>query len=225
MLKWKNVAYLLMSVMLGAGCAGTISNVSRSADPATSSIVIGHLTGTRHPLPGFFYMVDVAYVEKIEILDFQIVSEDGLVKGFFRPDTRSYFAKEIPPGTYTLRRHRRDRPSYQGDKYINIVTFRVEPGTLVNLGTIKLILEGPPQEDYYSIGNRERGKYIYSYHYERMSGGEAYKAPLARFRQKRPDVYDRYLNRMQENRDEVTSEFDSSFFELIGSTMDIDRVP
>ena len=218
MMKWKNVAYLLIGVVLIAGCAGTLSNVSKSADPSTSSIVIGRLTGTIHPLPGFFYMSDVADVDKIEILDFQIVSEDGLVGGFFRPDSSSYFAKEIQPGTYTLRRHRRDRPSYRGNKYINIVTFRIEPGTLVNLGTIQLILEEPPQEDYYSLGIGAKGEYIYNYHYEKMSGKESYDAPLARFRQKRPDVYNRYLNRMQENRDEVTTEFDSSFFVITGGT-------
>ncbi len=220
MRKWKYLTYLLTGAILIAGCAGAIGNVSKSADPSTSSIVIGRLTGTRHPLPGFFDMNDTVGISEIEILDFQIVSADGLVEGFIRPDTKSYFAKEIAPGTYILRRHRKDRPRYRGDKYINIVTFRVEPGTLVNLGTIQLILEGPPQEDYYSVGTSAKGEYIYSYHYERMSGEESYNAPLARFTRKRPDVYDRYLNRIQENRDDITSEFDSSFFVLIGGTDD-----
>ena len=220
MMKWKNVAYLLIGVVLIAGCAGTLSNVSKSADPATSSIVIGRLTGTIHPLPGFFYMSDVADVDKIEILDFQIVSEDGLVEGFFRPDSRSYFAKELPPGTYTVRRHRRDRPYYRGDKYINIVTFHLDPGMLVNLGTIQLVLEGPPQEYYYSTGYEDKGEYTYSYHYNRVSGDESYSAPLARFRKKRPDVYERYLNRIQKNMDVITSKFDSSLFVLVDSPHD-----
>jgi len=220
MLKCKNVACLLMGVMLIAGCAGTISNVSRSADPATTSIVIGRLTGTRHPLPGFFYMNDMMDVKEIEILDFQIVSEDGLLGGFFRPDSRSYFAKELPPGTYTLRRHRRDRPYYRGDKYINIVTFHLDPGMLVNLGTIQLTLEGPPQEYYYSTSYMDKGEYTYSYHYERMSGDESYSAPLARFKKKRPDAYERFLNRIQKNMDVITSKFDSSLFVLVDSTHD-----
>ncbi len=216
----ERLTILLAAGFIIAGCSTPGMNVSRSAVPSGTSIVIGQLTGTRHPLPGFFYMNDMMDVSEIEILGFQVVSDDGSDVALLRPDSRSYFAKELSPGTYTIRRHRRDRPDYYAERYIDIITFRIKPGQLVNLGTIMLVLDGPPSEYYYSVTYMDKGEYIYSYHFRRMRGKDSYRMPLERFRVKRPRVYEQFKGNIVQNTDPVTSEPDRSEKILIDSSHD-----
>ncbi len=219
MLKWKKVAYLLIGVVLIAGCAGTLSNVSKSADPATSSIVIGRLTGTIHPLPGFFYLSYTSTNEsEVEILGYRLVGDTGDVEGIIRPGSKGYFFKELAPGTYTIRRIRSDRLRHRDKKHIDILTFNVEQGQFVNLGTIRLVLEGIPDETYYPQGSFNIGEYIYRYHYERATEDTGWSAVLSRFRQKRPEVYERFRGNSVRSNAAVTKEPDTSKIVLRDNT-------
>ena len=220
MCKWRYLTYLSTAVILIAGFAGTTVTVSRAADSEAPSIVIGRITGTRHPLPGFFYMNDMLDISEIEIGGFRLVDTKGVRKASIRPGRNGYFFKKLAPGTYTLRRFRKDRPNFRGDRYIDIITFDIGPDELVNLGTIGLILDGPPTEDFSSAGDTDRGEYLYSYRYKRGRESESFKEPLAKFQAKKPKVFARLRENLRENRDAVTSGPDSSLIVLIDSPHD-----
>lgn len=216
----KRFLVLLTAVFILAGYWGPVVSASKAAAPGDSSTVIGLLTGTRYPLPGFFYMNDMMDISEIEILGFQLVNAQGARKAVIRPDGSGYFAKKLDPGTYTLRRFRKDRSNYKDIKYINIITFNVGPGELVNLGTIRLVLDGPPTEDFFPAGGTIRGEYLYSYRYRRMSGNEANSTPLAKFQAKQSKAYARLQNNIREVKNAVTSEPDSSLMILEDSSHD-----
>ncbi len=220
MRKWRYLAYLFIVVILIAGFAGTTVTVSRAADSSTSSIVIGRLTGTIHPLPGFFYMNDMLDISEIEIEGFRVVDTKGGRKASIRPGRNGYFAKKLDPGTYTLRRNRRDRPNYKDNNYIDIVTFDIGSDELFNLGTIELVFDGPPTEYFAPAGGTVRGEYLYSYRYRRAPGSEGYRVPLARFQAKRSKQYAALRDNLRESGDAVTSEPDSSMIVLVDSAHD-----
>ena len=68
------------------------------------------------------------------------------------------------------------------------MNFTVEPGTLVNLGTALVILDGEPHESLRSGQDCSRGTCTYRYRYERDPGESAYSGPLKWFTEKKSKI-------------------------------------
>ena len=176
------------------------------------SYVIGRIKGTFQELPGYFYKNPHMFREgifEVEFTGFRLLRvEDG--KGFrIRPNHEGYFHQRLSGGEYTLTRKRNDRPHYKEPKTIDIMSFTVKPGTLVNLGTSNLIVDGKPHE---SLGGykKTKGKYTYRYYYERDSGGSAFDNPYKWFTEKKPDTAAGFGDRVVREKGALTGEGDGS---------------
>jgi hypothetical protein len=156
------------------------------------SIVIGRISGTYQPLPGYFYhnpdFLGSGGIDAVEFPGFRLLRAEDDKRFLIRPNHKGYFYQDLPGGTYTLTRKRNDRPDYKLSRTIEIIRFEVKTGTLVNLGTLNIVLEGKPDESLFHLGNTTRGRYIYNYSYERDSSANAYSRPLNWFRGKKRDV-------------------------------------
>ncbi len=178
----KRIAVFMIIVFLALGWA---PGLARSTG---ESYVIGRISGTFQEFPGYFYNnPDVLSrgIDEVEFVGFRLVrSEDGK-KHLIRPNHQGYFYQGLLSGEYSLTRKRTDRPGYKEPKTIDILRFEVEPGTLVNLGTINIVLDGDPLESLFTIVDKARGKYTYRYSYERETGHQAFDNTLTWFRKKR----------------------------------------
>ena len=202
-------------------CAGTTGRVSRTTDPENEAVVVVRLKGTVMGLPGFFAGEQLHQPggENFEILGFEIAGRNG-IRVRVRPLERGFVAKAVPAGDYVLRRVRRDRPSGDGEGEIEILSFSVRSGELVNLGTVKVVLEGPPLETLrMSPGYRPGtfdfsmvGIYLYTYRYERVEGEASHAEPMEWFRDRHSEVYGRFRNGSTTLSPAVTSESDRSVF-------------
>ena len=156
------------------------------------SHVIGWIAGTHRELPGYFSWhrdeMNSKGVEDVEFTGFKLVNiKDGKAYSIW-PNLDGYFYRRLPSGPYTLTRRRNDRPDYREEKTIDLLRFEVRPETIVNLGTISIILDGEPQESLTAIGDNARGRYTYRYGYEREPGDEAFDHPLTWFTDKKPGI-------------------------------------
>jgi hypothetical protein len=149
----------------------------------------------------------------VEFRGFRLVRADG--KAFtIRPLRDGYFKQTVPPGTYTLMRKRRDRPYYKEESVTRIFTFKVPEGSLVNLGTLHIVLQGKPEQSLYRASKPAKGRYTYYYRYERPEGDEALSAPLEWFSVKDPANAAAYSGRLVTVNAEPTDFVDSSRFTL-----------
>jgi hypothetical protein len=151
------------------------------------SYVIGRINGTFQKFPGYFYNnpdVLSRWIDEVEFVGFRLVRSEDSKTYLIRPNQRGYFNQGLPNGEYSLTRKRTDRPGYKEPKTIDILRFTVEPGTLVNLGTINIILDGDPLESLLWLTDRVRGKYTYRYSYEREPGERAFENPYNWFMEK-----------------------------------------
>jgi hypothetical protein len=180
---------------------------------ADESYVIGRITGTHQSLPGYFHnnpdMLSSG-PDEVEFTGFRFLRvEDG--KTFrIRPNHDGYFYQDLPGGRYILTRKRNDRPNYKEPKTIDILNFTVEPGTLVNIGTLNLVLNGKPHESLRGFRNGTKGIYTYSYRYERDSSGSVFDNPFNWFTEKKPDTAAGFGNTVVREGTAVTSEGDGS---------------
>lgn len=181
------------------------------------SYVIGRIKGTYQELPGYFnknlYLLTEGIYD-VEFTGFRLLRvEDG--KSFrIRPNHEGYFHQRLPRGEYTLTRKRNDRPDYREPKTIDIMSFTVEPGTLVNLGTSNLVLDGEPHESLWLSQYTSKGTYTYRYRYERDSGGSAFDNPYKWFTEKKPDTAAGFGDRVVRENGALTGEGDGSKVEL-----------
>jgi len=159
------------------------------------SYVIGRITGTQKPLPGFFEnnsRLMARGTDRVEFTGFRLVREDDNRKYLIRPNHEGFFYQALPGGTYSLTRKRTDRPDYRQPENIDILRFEVQPGTLVNMGTIDILFEGEPEESLRLYQKGARGTYIYTYHYERDSSDISHSSPLQWFKAKKPGIVSGY---------------------------------
>ena len=205
--------FLLVSVVLILSCT-TAPVPTQLSD---RSVVIGSLKGTLHKPPHSF-LGNSPQVGgdrgSVEFQGFKLVERDNGKTFSIRPLGDSFFRQTLPPGEYNLVRKRRDRPSYKEDKSLRILTFTVPENSLVNLGTLEIVLEGPPDESLFPSYRGRKGRYIYHYRYERMRGADAMKAPLEWFSGKNPDAVTGYTGGVVEVADTPTDTIDSSRFLL-----------
>jgi len=186
-LKRIGVFVIIMSLAVGLG--------PRLATSGAESHVIGRITGTFQPLPGYFYknpyMITMSK-DEVEFTGFRLMRTEDGKRFLIRPNHEGFFHQGLPAGEYTLTRKRTDRPHHKEPKTIDIVGFEVKPGALVNLGTINILVNGKPLESLRSSQHRSKGTYIYSYRYEREPGDRAHDAPLNWFTKKKPSAADAY---------------------------------
>jgi len=181
------------------------------------SYVIGRIKGTFQELPGYFninlYLLTEGIYD-VEFTGFRLLRvEDG--KSYrIRPNHEGYFHQRLPGGEYTLTRKRNDRPHYKEPKTIDIMSFTVEPGTLVNLGTSNLVVDGKPHESLRLYKYISTGTYTYRYHYERDSGGSAFDNPYKWFTEKKPDTAAGFVNSVVREGAAVSGERDGSKVKL-----------
>jgi len=199
----------------------TISISPSPGVAADDSYFILRLNGTVQPLPGMLsgdvYLM--SQNERVEFLGFRIVNSQSGKKITVRPGHSGYYGKKLGPGTWTLERDRRDRPD-KGDKIIKILTFEVPEGSLVNLGTINIVLDGKPTErimdrpDRFTGGVRTTGTYTYSFHYERPGGADDFTWPVNTLKERSSKVYDQYQGNLVEMKEAVTSDKEGSKIKL-----------
>ncbi len=164
--------------------------VPASAISEGGAFVLGRITGTQRELPGYFrnnMNLFMKGVDRVEFRGFRLVRDEDAKSFLIVPGHSGFFYQELPAGHYTLKRLRKDRPGYRESKTIDILRFEVLPDSIVNLGTLNLVLEGRPHESLMLKSNFSKGTYIYRYMYEREAGDSAYDAPLDWFQGKKPD--------------------------------------
>jgi hypothetical protein len=166
--------------------------VSGLAQASGESYVIGRITGTYQHLPGYFYQnpdfITSGRVDEVEFPGFRLLRVEDGKRFLTRPNHEGYFYQELPGGEYTLTRKRNDRPHYKEPKTIDILSFTVDPGTLVNLGTVNIILDSKPRESLSSFQYMTTGSYTYRYSYQREPDEGAYSAPWNWFAKKKSEV-------------------------------------
>ena len=187
----------------------TTVKVSSAAD---DSHVTGRLTGTVQPIPGHFSRSNKLIADNYnpEFLGVRFVNSQTGKKVKMRPDSNVYFSKSLGPGTWTLERDRKDRTSGDVPREFKIMTFDVPEGSLVNLGTIRIVLDGEPEETLFLRGGSDSGTYIYTYHYERAGGADDFSWPVDNLKQKDSGVFEQFQNAIVEIDESVTTEKDGS---------------
>ena len=188
--------------------------VSGLAQASGESYVIGRITGTFQHLPGYFYQnqdfLSSGEIDEVEFPGFRLLRVEDGKKFLIRPNHKGYFYQELPGGEYTLTRKRNDKPDYRQPKTIDIMHFEVKGGYLVNLGTIHIVLEGEPVESLFHLRDTARGKYIFSYRYERDHAENTYSQPLSWFHGRKKDIAAALGGRVIQVEATPTSEKDGS---------------
>ena len=198
--------------------------ISISPNPAIAaedSYFILRLNGTVQPLPGMSSGNTDLMANNLqpEFLGFRIVNSQSGKRLLVRPGHSGYYGRKLGSGTWTLERDRKDRPD-KGDKVIRILTFEVPEGSLVNLGTINIVLDGKPTErimdrpDRYTGGVRTTGIYTYSYRYERPGSPDDFTWPVNTLKERKSKVYDQYQDNIIQVKEAVTSGTDGSRIKL-----------
>lgn len=195
----------------------SLSAFRADARTSSESIVIGRLMGTLHKPPHTLLGNSPTVGGdrgSVEFRGFRLIREDSETFAI-RPLRDGYFQQTLAPGRYSLVRQRRDRPSYTEDKTITILTFNVPENSLVNLGTLDIVLQGEPREIRYRPSRLQaKGTYIYRYRYERVSGEEAMSAPLEWFREKETAIFGQYADKIETIKVQPAEIIDSSRFTL-----------
>ena len=189
-----------------------IPTTVKVSSAAEDSHVVGRLTGTIQPIPGYFSRSNKLIADNYnpEFLGFRFVNSQTGKKVKMRPDSNGYFSKSLGPGTWVLERHRNDRVDGDVPKVFQIMTFDVPEGSLVNLGTIRIVLDGEPKETLFVRGGSDSGTYIYTYHYERAGGSDDFSWPVDNFKRKDAKAFEQYKNSIVEIKESITTEKDGS---------------
>jgi len=206
----RGIIFLLI-VTLALGLGPALAPARATAD--SGSYVIGRITGTYQELPGYFQGNEHLYsqgIDKVEFTGFHLRRVTDGKSFYIRPNLDGYFYQALPGGRYALMRKRNDRPDYREPKSIDLVELEVGQGTLVNLGTIRLILDQKPRESLRLYGDSAKGTYTYRYHYERESGDKAYSMPLDWFTGRKPDVRTGFGDRIVQDDTQLTREHDGT---------------
>ena len=206
-------------ILLTLGAALILGCATVPVQPTSdvNSILIGSLKGTLHEPPRSFIgnSPQIGGARgSVEFKGFRLAGRDNGKEFSIRPLGDGFFRKTLPPGKYDLIRKRRDRPSSKEDKSIRILTFIVPENALVNMGTLEIFLEGPPDESLLITSEGSKGTYTYRYRYERTSGADAMKAPLEWFSGKHPDEAAQYAGKIVEITGTPTNTDDSSRLHL-----------
>jgi len=180
---------------------------------AEDSYIVGRLLGTVQPLPQFFQTSTYLMTQNFypEFRFFRIVNSQSGKKININPlRSNGYFAKSLEPGTWVLERQRKDSPGEDRGKIIEIMTFEVPEGSLINLGTLQVVLDGEPKEKLRPRGGGTDGEYIYTYHYERTDGATDMAWPVDNLKKKKSKVFDKYQDNLVDISEPVTTETDTS---------------
>jgi len=205
----KRLGVFLIVIFLAVG----LGLATVEAGPDSDSYVIGRITGTHQELPGHFHnstLLSGQGIDEVEFNGFHLLREENGKSYLIRPNLEGYFYQDLPGGRYTLMRKRTDRPDHREPKTIDLVNLEVPSGTLINLGTIQLILDGPPRESLRLWQNGARGEYTYTYRYEREAGDSAYAKPLSWFTDKKPAVISNFRDEVLRETTQPTSVKDGS---------------
>lgn len=181
----KRIAFFTIIVFLALGLTPS------AAQSASESYVIGRMTGTLREFPGYFHNSNQLHeqgINNVEFPGFRLLRVKDGKRFLIRPNRNGFFFQSLPGGEYSLTRKRNDRPGYKEPKTIDILNFTVERRTLVNLGTINIVLDGKPHESLWWSQNATKGTYTYRYHYERDPGDHAYDDPFNWFMRRKSKI-------------------------------------
>jgi len=144
---------------------------------------------------------------------FRIVNSESGKKININPlRSNGYFAKSLKPGTWVLERQRKDSTGEGRGEILKIMTFEVPEGSLINLGTLQIVLDGTPEETLrpFGGGGSTEGAYVYTYHYERVDGEADQIWPVDHLKTKKPKIFDKYKDNVVNVSEPITSESDNS---------------
>jgi hypothetical protein len=205
----RRTLYLLFIFVLSV--SSTVVSVHAQRD--SKSVVIGRLKGTWQELPGYFAHNPEFLSRSKDSVEFKGFRLRNLRTGknfIIRPFKSGFYSQRLPEGEYEMLRVRRDKPGYREEKTINILYFSVPGASLVNLGTLRIVLQGAPHESLTWGQEWAKGTYTYRYGYERVTGIEAYDAPLHWYSEKNPEYSVDYEKRIILIENDPTELVDSS---------------
>lgn len=197
-----------------------IPSTVKVSSAAEDSVVIGRLLGTVQPLPLYFSRSDrlIANRYQPEFLGFRFFNSQSGKKVKVHPDGSGYFSKSLAPGTWVFERYRKDRLSGDVPKEFKIMTFDVPEESLVNLGTIRVVVDGEPEERLLGSGGQSKGIYTYTYHYERAGEADGFSWPIDKFKKKKSDAFEKYQGSIVQIKEPVTTEKDGSKIRITENT-------
>jgi hypothetical protein len=175
------------------------------------SLVIGRITGTNLGYPTMFRDTDInqAIPDPMVVQGFVILDDDWerVSRIYLKPD--GFFFSEVPSGSLTLARFRKDRPRSYDPINFPILPFVAATGSIINLGTIAVHQEGKPLETALRIGRRATvGEFLYRYRYFRT---DDHAPVLGTLKHRESELYDLYFGEGAQNINTLPSkEFDSS---------------
>jgi len=190
-----------------------VPSTAKVAFAEEDSYFVGRLLGTVQPLPKFFQTSTQLMTQRDypEFRFFRIVNTQSGKKININPlRSNGYFGKSVGPGTWILERNRKDSTGDGRGKVIEIMTFEVPKGSLINLGTLQIVLDGEPKETLKQGVSSTEGEYIYTYSYMRAEGAEASIWPVDNLKNKKSKVYDRYQGNIVDVKEPLTAETDNS---------------
>jgi hypothetical protein len=153
-------------------------------------------------------------IDDVEFRGFRLLRVEDNKRFQIRPNSKGYFYRDLPSGEYTLTRSRSDRPDHKEPKSIDILKFTVKPESLVNLGTIKIVVNGKPYEWLKLSKSAADGRYTYKYHYERIPGKQAADDPFNWFEDAKPKIVAEFNNSIYIVDTEPTQDKDGSEIRL-----------
>ena len=195
-----------------------IASSAMAGEKSSDGAVTGRITGVFLRVP-YIFERDMRYQNSANpdvprIRGLTIASDDGEFRKRINPGNSGFFFKNVPPGEYSLIRHRRERYDPNDSKTISILDFSVGTGQLVNLGTIEIVQDEPDELYGYDMGYSMKAKYMYRYRYERIGTDEGFDAPLKRYRERKMKHYPSLFQNISTVRGKPTAEEDSSLIEL-----------
>ena len=172
------LSYLLILLILLplSGCATNIKNISADISPK-ESIIVGYI----QTVPALWDFS--LYEEKSEAEDQIYIGGKGF--GFTEASklqNQGYLFKIARPGVYTLRLQKKKE---SGFGYDNILRFEVPEGTLVYLGTIRVVIDHVALPTFPGDRMPHSISVAFKYHFEFIDEDET----LKHFEDLHPQIY------------------------------------
>lgn len=189
----------------------------QAAEAEVDSHVVGRLLGpVQSRSPDFGNgTIKTARGRSLEFPGFRLINSRSGKKINIRPDSNGYFSKSLEPGSWTLERFRKDRPDNKRDEIITIVAFDALAGSIINMGTILIVVDDKKERLRIKKYSTE-ATLVFTYHYERPGSSDDFSWPLENLRRKTPQVLENYRDNVVELTDPVTTDPDSSRVKVRG---------
>lgn len=192
-LRYWSVSFMMF--LLTAGCAGT---VPKGPDIQTDSVVVGCVENPVIAPDGFGYYENSRAMPEWRLTKLRLrdVESQDVIDLFLRRN--GCFSTAVDSGTYAFEHFVKGSKYYRHDKEFYIGQVNVPPGKLVNLGTFHLEVFNVEfyrwaKGDYPIIAGFKGDK-----RFDQVSGDGCFELPLEDFKDRNPEVFEMYRERVVE---------------------------